>query len=296
MRRFFMRWRRRHRHFLALPLEIRLEIYKYLLMFPSPVSVTISHRKSPDFFRLSQSDRKRVTVTGISIAVDMVYSRAPELSFIAASLLRVNKQVYNEALPILYTNVTFSSPDSRISLLHFIDRLSVFAMRQVRRLRIFVWSFLLSENLISGQESLKWTVLCSQIARLEGLNTVEVVYPSADLLQQGSVEFHWRRYAKALNLVPGKKLLVIEESDVNLCHASFHQLQVRFDEIQNFGTKNHEAHYILEPSNRAPNTPLRKLDDMANPNSSCSAIPRRLKNGKKNSNFCHPSHTTSHHP
>lgn len=206
-------------------------------MFPSPVSVAVSHRKRRRPFWLLPSDIKSATVTGMPTAVDMGYRRAPELSLNTASLLRVNKQIYKEALPILYANATFSAPASPVSMLHFIDRLSEHARSQVRRIRIHVWSLLLSESLVSGQESLKWTVLCSQVANFNELNIVEVIYPSADFLRQGSVEFHWRRYANALSLVPGKKVLLIYSSDLGLYHAACEQLRARFDEIQNFKRK-----------------------------------------------------------
>ncbi|KAL2266267.1 hypothetical protein VTJ83DRAFT_5619 [Remersonia thermophila] len=82
--------------FLTLPLELRLEIYSYLLVLPPPPPPETQQPiyRSPRFYTPSSTGQLSCKV----------YSDAK----LHPQILTVNSQIYHEAAPILYTRNTFS--------------------------------------------------------------------------------------------------------------------------------------------------------------------------------------------
>ncbi|KAE8164747.1 hypothetical protein BDV40DRAFT_260254 [Aspergillus tamarii] len=89
------------------------------------------------------------------------------------------------------------------------DRLSEFAINNIRQIQLCPTS-LLSESFIRERELLSWTVLCAEVADFPGLRQVRVSYPNAEMLKDGTVEFHRGRYAKWLGLIRAEKALVFD--------------------------------------------------------------------------------------
>lgn len=189
--------------FLGLPSEIRLLIYQ--LAF----STTCDHI-------LVTADRDRRASRPITNTDDinerptreLRYTRTPSVPLLAA-LLQTNKQIYREALPVLYANTIFSTSSNPTSLMYLKDRLSEFAISNIRQVQLCPTS-LLSESFIRERELLSWTVLCAEVADLPGLRQVWISYSSPEMLKNGTVEFHRGRYAKWLDLIQVKKSLVFD--------------------------------------------------------------------------------------
>ncbi|KAK4246256.1 hypothetical protein C7999DRAFT_33298, partial [Corynascus novoguineensis] len=82
--------------FLSIPLEIRLEIYFHLLVLPGPPPPEILQTTYRCSFATSATPPSLTTKT----------NNRPTLH---PQILRVNTQTYHEALPILYSENTFSA-------------------------------------------------------------------------------------------------------------------------------------------------------------------------------------------
>jgi hypothetical protein len=187
--------------FLRLPGEIRLLIYEASFSTPSsPVVVAITRRR---LFDSSLAIRKD----------DLEYSQNPLTSFPAA-LLRTNKQVYSEALSILYKNIIFFPSCYDSTFLVFLKRLSCFALRDVRRVMLSP-ATLIADHKPLLELHLAWSVLCAQVANLPSLHEVHVLYLNLQQLEWGSVHLHRTQYARSLSLIKTKKVLVFKENPGN---------------------------------------------------------------------------------
>ncbi|KAI0489967.1 hypothetical protein F4859DRAFT_174288 [Xylaria cf. heliscus] len=107
-------------HFFSIvPLEIRLQIYEYLLN-PEPKSPAV-----------------------VSVALEQDYQQVHDLALVYTkeswasvdlNVLRTNKRIYEEALPILYQRCIFNPTADEDVLSMFFGRMSSFACSNVRRL------------------------------------------------------------------------------------------------------------------------------------------------------------------
>jgi hypothetical protein len=176
--------------FLSLPDELRLEIYKHAFSASSyPILIDI-HR-----------DYRCMRVT-------LRYAKHPTISFPTA-LLRTNRQIYHEALPVMYRNITFfPTPDTGL-FSFFLDRLSKFAQGNIRRARISPSGHLASVSTDCSQ-GLFWAVMCAQLARLPSLYEVELLHFSPNDLIDRLTDGYRKRILKPLCLIKAKKVLVYD--------------------------------------------------------------------------------------
>jgi len=174
---------------LSLPKELRLEIYEHAFSASSyPILVAI-HR---DY------QFKRVTIR---------YVKHPTISFPAA-LLRTNRQIYHEALPVMYRDTTFFPTPNTGLFSFFLDRLSKFAQDNIRRARISPSGHLASVS--TDCSRLFWAVMCAQLARLPSLYEVELLHSSPNDLIDLWTDYHQKRILKPLCLIKAKKVLVYD--------------------------------------------------------------------------------------
>jgi len=177
---------------LSLPKELRLEIYEHAFSASSyPILVAI-HR---DY------QFKRVTIR---------YVKHPTISFPAA-LLRTNRQIYHEALPVMYRDTTFFPTPNTGLFSFFLDRLSKFAQDNIRRARISPSGHLASVS--TDCSRLFWAVMCAQLARLPSLYEVELLHSSPNDLMDLWTDYHQKRILKPLCLIKAKKVLVYDRID-----------------------------------------------------------------------------------
>lgn len=178
--------------FLSLPNELRLEIYEHAFSASSyPILVAI-HR---------DHHGKRVTLR---------YAKHPTISFPAA-LLRTNRQIYHEALPVMYRDVTFFPTPNTGLFSFFLDRLSKFAQGNIRRARISPSGHLASVS--TDCSRLFWAVMCAQLACLPSLCEVELLHPSPNVLIDLWTGWHQKWILKPLCLIKAKKVLVYDQID-----------------------------------------------------------------------------------
>ncbi|KAE8138445.1 hypothetical protein BDV38DRAFT_282117 [Aspergillus pseudotamarii] len=189
--------------FLDLPSEIRLLIYRFAFATTYDhilVTVDRDRRASRPIINTDDPNERPTR--------ELRYTRKPSIH-LPVALLRTNQQIYCEALPVLYTNTIFSASSNPTSLMYLKDRLSEFARNNIRQIQLCPTS-LLSQSFIRERELLSWTVVCAEVANLPGLRQVRISYPNAEMLKDGTVEFHRRRYAKWLGLVRAEKSLVFD--------------------------------------------------------------------------------------
>ncbi|KAL4794624.1 hypothetical protein BDV19DRAFT_389993 [Aspergillus venezuelensis] len=211
---------------LSLPIELRFLIYQYAFSAPSspspPLSslIQITIDRGPPFPR--ETKYKPLT-----------YTRTPTTT-LPASFLTTNRQIYNEALPILSSSVVFSFASNPTSLTFLLDRFSDLALRCVRYLRLYPAPLYALNNGPLG-ERLSWTVLCAQLAKLPSLRKVAVVYRCPGDLMTTSVEAQRVRYGKALSMIAAAKEMVFNEGgtspdtheyDVDECQRRFEAITV----------------------------------------------------------------------
>lgn len=140
---------------LRLPLEIRLEIYSYLLMSPA---VTVCRRpNSPDLLYISNNNNNSVQYQHRTAIIP------------TTALLLTCTQIKAEASMVLYSRNTFGFHDPKV-LLVFLEQIGAINTGHVRALHIIVpwnqekWAFWPSE------------LLCKLLADAKNLRTVDVTF------------------------------------------------------------------------------------------------------------------------
>lgn len=156
---------------LLLPKELRLEIWKYVLIDPSRPTRT-----------LCISRRLRGVSTSAKRFGNSLYKQTdhPEIDFsfhdesnalLNASLLQTNHLIYAEALPLLYQSVAFWPLELDGILTLFLECLSAFAKSQIRYVRLNMRTVLDS----TPSSFFYWALTCAQVAKLgDTLRHVEV--------------------------------------------------------------------------------------------------------------------------
>ena len=184
--------------FLSLPKELRLEIYEHAFSASSyPILVTI-HRDH-------HCTRSRCNTAQAEPTVTLGYAKHPTISFPVA-LLRTNRQIYHEALPVTYRDIAFfPAPGTG---LFFFDRLSKFAQANIHRTRISLSGHLGSISTDSSR--FIWAVTCAQLACLPSLDEVELLLSSPDDFTYLSRHWDPKRILKPLCLIRAKKVLVYD--------------------------------------------------------------------------------------
>ncbi|KAE8389824.1 hypothetical protein BDV23DRAFT_184076 [Aspergillus alliaceus] len=193
---------------LDLPSEIRLLIYRFAFATPCDRILVTVHR-----YRRASRPQINSDDPNERPAPELRYTRTPPVS-LPVALLQTNRQIYCEALPVLYANIIFATSLNPTLLMHMKDRLSVFARNNIQQVQLSPTP-LLSESITQERELLSWTVLCADVADMPGLRQVYISYPEPGILRNGTVKFHRSRYAKWLGQVRAKKTLVFDTSEVS---------------------------------------------------------------------------------
>ncbi|KAF2023944.1 hypothetical protein EK21DRAFT_105011 [Setomelanomma holmii] len=155
---------------LALPKELRLEIWRYALQVPVGDKLVVCIERQGGH----ESSSKRFCNSLYK------YSKRPEInahfeacrsSFTGVNLLRVNHLIYEEALPMLYRSVVFRVRDLQGIFPLFLENLSVFARSCIRFVRLVIHDVQLSKS----SKLFYWALTCAQVAQLnESLQHVEI--------------------------------------------------------------------------------------------------------------------------
>jgi hypothetical protein len=190
--------------FLSLPKELRLEIYEHAFSASSyPILVAI-HR---DYHCMRSRYENTLHPTR---TVTLRYVKHPTISFPTA-LLRTNRQIYHEALPVMYGDITFFPTPNTGLFSFFLDRLSKFAQGNIRRARISPSGHLASVS--TDCSRLFWAVMCAQLACLPSLYEVEILHSSPNDLRDLWTDQHRKRILKPLCLIKVKKVFVYDRID-----------------------------------------------------------------------------------
>jgi hypothetical protein len=156
---------------LLLPKELRLEIWKHVLVDPLRPKRTLCIKRrlrgcSTSGKRFSNSLYKQPNRPEI----DFSFHDCPNPP-LNADVLRTNHLVYAEALPILYQSVTFWPLELDGIFALFLERLSAFATSQIRYVRLNIRTVLES----TPRSFFYWALTCAQVAKLsDSLRHVEV--------------------------------------------------------------------------------------------------------------------------
>jgi hypothetical protein len=154
-------------HLLSLPKEIRLEIWRYVLTDPSTPELLVNIVRGP-----SSPYKRHPRPVGPNYKASLNRTSPVNLN-----LLRVNRSIYKEALPVLYRDARFAPWDLEGILPMFLDSLSPFARSSIRHMKLFLPQHVTSPaiRLDPSRPFFNWAITCAQVAKLNGsLHSVEV--------------------------------------------------------------------------------------------------------------------------
>ncbi|OAG12484.1 uncharacterized protein CC84DRAFT_124176 [Paraphaeosphaeria sporulosa] len=155
---------------LSLPMELRLEIWRWTLSDPSVPDLVANIGRDKKYVR-------RDSATGTVIPRVKAWLEPGRNQSIGLGLLRTNKSIYEEALPLLYNAVRFAPTDHQGIFPLFLDSLSPYARSLIHHIKLHVPRQIYDLDLFGAHpDSLfHWAITCAQIAKLEGqLRDVEV--------------------------------------------------------------------------------------------------------------------------
>ncbi|KAF2760330.1 hypothetical protein EJ05DRAFT_279797 [Pseudovirgaria hyperparasitica] len=161
------------------------------------------------------------------------YERRPR-EYLSPALLRTCKNVYREALPILYSSAIFYPVNNQALLPLFLERQGALARRSIRYMRIATtFSLPLSQN------RFHWAVTCAQVGSLAStLKKVEVLYTSKPserpcLLGSGSdTEALMKPIIKPLCKIQCPKVIVFSPVDISEAQSA---IEERFEGLMRTG-------------------------------------------------------------
>ncbi|KAF2449091.1 hypothetical protein P171DRAFT_439678 [Karstenula rhodostoma CBS 690.94] len=157
-------------HLLSLPKELRLEIWKWTLSDPSV----------PDLVANIGRDKKqarRDSATGAVIPRVKIWLEPGRNVSIGLGLLRTNRFIYEEALPLLYHAVRFAPADHQGIFPLFLDSLSPYARSLIRHMKLHVPRQIYDLDLFGAPADplFHWAITCAQVAQIERqLRDVEI--------------------------------------------------------------------------------------------------------------------------
>ncbi|KAL4870930.1 hypothetical protein BDV12DRAFT_40436 [Aspergillus spectabilis] len=219
---------RRPPSFLSLPYEIRFMIYQYAFSYSSNWN---------EIIRITVDRDHRTHQPGVffrppSPQIKLKYTRNPALH-LPVALLATSRQIYREALPVLFSGVTFGFASNPTSLTFLFDRFSERARESIRYLRLYPAPLYVGNGPLG--ERLSWSVLCAQVSRLPSLKRVDVDYNRVEDLRLNPVELQRSRYGKWLALINARK--EPEFGGREPTSSELDECRTRFDEIIGATTK-----------------------------------------------------------
>lgn len=155
-------------HILSLPKELRLEIWTYVLTDPSVPDLAAEITRQP----LSPS-KSSLRFPHPHIQVTLNPSRNAPINL---ALLRANRLIYEECLPMLYTSVRFAPLDLEGLFPLFLDTLPAYNRSLIRHARLRIPSAIYDIDLFGDPSTylFHWAVTCAQVAKVENLRDVEI--------------------------------------------------------------------------------------------------------------------------
>lgn len=153
-------------HLLSLPKELRLEIWKHALVDTSSSDTVTRIVRKPTFLPHLRSREP-----------ELLFTRKSRQSPIATALLRVSREIYEEALPILYKHSNFMPLDLEGLFPLFLNTISPSARSCIRNITLRVPE----QNPHSFRYDrfkpfFHWAVTCAQVAKLnETLRQVTII-------------------------------------------------------------------------------------------------------------------------
>jgi hypothetical protein len=157
-------------HLLSLPKELRLEIWRWTLTDPSVPELVVNIGRD-------KTKARRDSATGVVIPRVMTWLQPGRNCPINIGLLRTNRFIYEEALPLLYRSLRFAPADHQGIFPLFLDSLSPYARQLIRHVKLQIPRQIYDPDLFGAPtDSLfHWAITCAQIAKLEGqLRDVEI--------------------------------------------------------------------------------------------------------------------------
>ncbi|KAL4810002.1 hypothetical protein BDV18DRAFT_156373 [Aspergillus unguis] len=207
---------RRPSPFLSLPRELRSLIYQYAFSTSSSPNELIHIIVERDHLL----PRPGAVPLKSARQVRLRYTRKPALH-LPVALLATNHQIYQEALPVVLSGVSFSFASNPTSLTFLLDRFSETARNSIRHLRLYPAPLYVRNGPLG--EQLSWAVLCAQVARLRSLKKVDVLYNRVQDLKLNSIPVQRGLYGKWLGLIMAAKEPAFEHeataADVTECRA-----------------------------------------------------------------------------
>lgn len=155
---------------LSLPKELRLEIWRWTLTDPSVPDLIVNigrHKKEAHGYSASGAVIPRVAT----------WLQPGRNSSIGSGLLRTNRGIYEEALPLLYHSIRFAPADHQGIFPLFLDSLSPYARSLIRNIKLHVPRQIYDIDLFGDPAVplFHWAITCAQVAKLEEqLKDVEV--------------------------------------------------------------------------------------------------------------------------
>lgn len=173
--------------FLALPSELRLEIYRHAFSIYPSIRVKPTHAalvpeaKYTKKFEVSSHSNPPTSHdyrdrTGSFLSDEEQQRRGeyryPCQSFL--SLLLVSRTVYEEAMPLFYSETLFVVPSDLWPAVCFLKGIGARRRKHIRRLSVEFWSSWMSQNVGGGRDMQK---LINQLVDAERVDTLEIVLP-----------------------------------------------------------------------------------------------------------------------
>lgn len=157
-------------HLLSLPKELRLEIWKWTLTDPSvpDLTVNIGRKKNISYY---------LTARGTVVPLIATWLHPTRNCTIGPNILRANRFIYEEALPLLYHSVKFSLADHQGIFPLWLASLSPYARSLIRYIKLHAPQQVYNVDLFGDPAVplFHWAVTCAQVAKLSGqLRAVEV--------------------------------------------------------------------------------------------------------------------------
>ncbi|ORY12886.1 hypothetical protein BCR34DRAFT_286887 [Clohesyomyces aquaticus] len=180
-------------HLLSLPADIRLQIYRYLLTdtLTPKICVRIDRQPSQPYYKFTRPPTPTLTL-----------SLEPRpTTFPSLEILRVNRIIYEEALPVLYDSVKFVPVHLDGLLPMFLSELSPHAKSCIRRICLTMPPSAVGMETHHDRckNFTNWAVTCAQVALMGSLQEVEI---------HGDLELYRHRSDRRLLLRPLCKIRV----------------------------------------------------------------------------------------
>ncbi|KAF1997375.1 hypothetical protein P154DRAFT_524872 [Amniculicola lignicola CBS 123094] len=160
--------------FLALPKELRLDIYEYVFTDPLRPDMYVDIRRQPSHPPSDPSGIPRLSTPRVKLRL-----RSKRAAPLSIEILMVNRFIYKEALPILYRSAKFAPMDHEGLLPLFLGGLQPHIRPNIRTISLSLPTRMNNTSAPLSNGSMvyfHWAMTCAQVATLgDTLRTVEII-------------------------------------------------------------------------------------------------------------------------